>query len=112
MWQRSIGVVADRSNDCIAIGETVIVWFALTQWFVTKHVARKTIFVEATRTICRIDLFAFAIGTQWMLSAIAFGRGAIKTGGRITGVGPTGATGWINGKTIGLFTRRNGKIGT
>ena len=47
-----------------------------------------------------------------MLSAIAFGRGAIKTGGRITGVGPTGATGWINGKTIGLFTRRNGKIGT
>ena len=83
MWQRSIGVVADRSNDCIAaIGETVIVWFALTQWFVTKHVSRKTIFVEATRTICRIDLFAVAIGTQWVLSAIAFGRGAIKTGGR------------------------------
>ena len=92
----------------------IFVGSALTQWFVTKHVARghKTIFIDATRTICRINLFAFAIRTQWMLSAIAFGRGAIKTGGRITGVGSTGATGWINGKTIGLFTRRNGKIGT
>ena len=92
----------------------IFVGSALTQWFVTKHVARghKTIFISAARTICRIDLFAFPIGAQWILSAITLGRGAIKTSGRITGVGPTGATGWINGKTIGLFTRRNGKIST
>jgi len=61
----------------------IFVGFALTQWFRTKHVARrhKTIFTNATRTICRIELFAFALGAQWILSAIAFGRGAIKTGG-------------------------------
>ena len=69
--------------DPLARDKTVFIWFALTHWFVTKHVARgqKTIFVTATRTICRIDVFAFAIGTQWMLSAITFGGGAIKTGG-------------------------------
>jgi hypothetical protein len=96
VWQRSISVVADRSSDwCRATrNEIVFVRFALTQWFVTKHVARghKTIFIDATRTVYRIELFAFALGAQWILSAIAFGSGAIKTGGRITGVGSTGAT--------------------
>ena len=47
-----------------------------------------------------------------MLSAIAFGRGAIKTGGRITGVGPTGATRWIVFQSIGMLARWNVKIGT